>query len=240
MEEVTTQDQGQPTGEESAPDPLANFKAETGRKLGNFEQKFGAVEQQLQSIQEMLKASRSQPAAAADDAEDDSELLYQNPKLYKQKLESRIEQKVEAKVERKLEERSRAETERLQTLASLAAEYPELNKAESALYQETVKVLNSLSPEKRATGEGYQLAVLRAAANLGEKPVHKRGKAPEQDADNFSFSGKSNNPPKKKSSKDDIDPKTLAWAELLKVDLSKEEDIEEVKKYAKRDYRRPE
>jgi hypothetical protein len=219
-------------------DRLANLQAEFARKQDNIKTELGG---ELAAIKQQLAEAVSRlPKAPEPKVEDDSELLYSNPAAYKQKLESSVLNRVNETVSRTLEERSRAESERLQTLSALAADYPELNKADTGLYQETIKILNSMPAEKRGTAEAYKLAVWQAAAQEGIRPASKRGNS--DAGDTFSFSGRSSNTSgKKKSAADDIDPKSIAWMQLLdpSFDANDEKQVEEFKKYTKRDFRSP-
>jgi hypothetical protein len=222
------------TGTAPAPDPLENIKAEFSRKQDNTNAELAAIKAQL------AEAVNRLPKAPEPKIEDDSDLLYQNPAAYKQKLENSVLERVNQTVNQTLESRSRAEAERLSTLSSLAADYPELNKADTPLYQETIKILNQMPQDQRSTAQGYKLAVWQAAANEGIKPASKRG-SDGKGIENFSFTGKSDNAGKKKKATDDIDPKQLAWMELLdpSFDASDEKQVEEFKKYTKRDFRSP-
>jgi hypothetical protein len=216
-------------------DRLANLQAEFTRKQENTNSELAAIKAQLaEAVNRLPKAPEPKP-------EDDSELLYQNPTAYRQKLESSITERVSRSVNETLESRSRAENERLSTLSALAADYPELNKADTPLYQETIKILNQMPAEKRATAEAYKLAVWQAAASEGVKPASKRGSETKGGIENFSFSGKSESAAKKKKPASDIDPKQLAWMELLdpSFDANDEKQVEEFRKYTKRDFRSP-
>lgn len=214
-------------------DRLANLQAEFSRKQENTHAELSAIKQQLAEAVSRLP----KPAPAPEP--DDTDLMFSNPNAYKQKLESQITERVSARVNETLESRSRAENERISTLQSLASDYPELNKADTSLYQETVKILNSMPEGKRGTAEAYRLAVYQAAANEGIKPASKRGAEANSAIDNFSFNGKKSSPTQKKSAKDDLDPKVLQWAELLGIDTADEKEVEDLKKYAKRDFRSP-
>jgi hypothetical protein len=219
------------------PDRLGNLQAEFERKFGNTSQQLAQTQQQLAEVLARL------PKPQAPEPEDDGDLLYQNPKAFKQKLTSSIDQRVEERVNRIIETRSAKDNERISTLQSLAADYPELNKADSPLYQETVKALGEMPAEVRNSAQAYQLAVFKKAAELGLKPISKRD--PSSGVENFSFDGKKTSAPRKKSDpSSDINENTLTWMELMDperkyFDPSKEADVEDLKKRSKKDYRKP-
>lgn len=223
-----TQDPG------TAPDPVQNVKAEFQRKYGNLEAEVQSLKQANQALMERLtpKAKASQSEASDDIGEDE---IYTDPKGFANKLVN----KVSTVIESRLETRTRAETERQQTLMALAGEYPELQQQGSDMYTETLKALQGLPQDAQQSPLGYRTAVYQAAATLGLQPKSKRSKSDMKD--DFSFAGqKGGSTKKKRDPENEVDDKVMDWAKLLGVPHTKDEDIEDLKKLSKRDWRKPE
>jgi hypothetical protein len=234
MNENEGADASESTEQESAPDPIKNVKAEFERKYGNVESKLSALEQTNRALAEQLSKFQAGPAKAASDDLDPDEVLTNTGQFV-----NKLINKVSKSVESTLESRSRADNERAQVLAALVQDYPELQQAGSEMYQETLKSLGELPQEMQASSHGYKMAAYKAAANLGLQPKQRRAKKDSEASDDFSFKGGKSAAPKKQA-KSEIDPKILMTAELFGIDITDEKELEDLKKYTKREYWRSE
>lgn len=205
-----------------APDEFKNFKAEMGRKLGNLEQTNAQLLAQLQAMN-----SRPAPAHPAAGEPKVSDVWFDKPDEAARMIEERTEKRIEAKL---AAQQAQAQKQQA-TLASLVAEFPELNQGDSDLAKRAVEIYNALPEDERATPMAYKVAVKDAALELGVKPKSRRAKS---EADDFSLSSSKSaaRPPKK----NEVDPAVEFLAEQFGVKLTPEVKERVAKNHGRKSY----
>lgn len=205
--------------ESAAPpaDELKNLKAEVARKMGNIEQTNAALkasqEALLAEIQKLTKPA--QPAAAAESL---SDLMYRDPEAYAKKV---LEQ-ADARADARISQVTQAQEKQNRVISSIAKEYPEITNGDHELTLLAVEKYEAMDKEEKTSPAAYKAAVAEAAAELGIKPRSKRPK----ESDDYvggggGSSGGSRSPGARK--RNELDPRTAAFAEAVGLDLSKPE-----------------
>jgi hypothetical protein len=95
-----------------------------------------------------------------------------------------------------------------------------------------------MSDQERNMSSSYKTAVLAAAADQGVLPVNKRAKKTESESEDFTVSSSSGSESRRrereKRGEEQIDEKTLAFAELMGRPIDDPKYVERLKTAAKR------
>jgi len=211
-------------------DSINNVKAEFTRKMGNIDQKLA----DMQKLNEQLLASLSTisqpkpPQRTSESANKELEdLYYKDPVAYADAIEARALAKV-----RKEQSDVIAASQRQQAAVNaLVAEFPELTQADNEFKSRAIEIYNSMSDDEKSSPAAYKSAVYTAAAELGMKPKSKR-----TDDDNFQFGSSGSKgatkPPRRRE--DEIDERTIEFAELIGRPVHDKEYRERLKKAGSR------
>lgn len=208
---------------DAAVDPIKNLKTELLRKNENLNSELSMIKQQLADMNQNMVNSR-QPIQPTVPAEDVDPIL--DPKGYAEKI------KRELRVE--MEQSNQLNNHRNNLLSSLVQQFPELANNNSELTKASIQVYQSLSEQEKNMPNAYKLAVTSAAADLGILAMSKR-KTSSDNNDDFTANnsrGSGENTRSKKS--EDLDDRTLAFAELLGRPVNDKAYIETLKKTANR------
>ncbi len=209
------------------------LKAEMNRKLDGLKSELQQSTNQTQAMMDQYLAAINARAAgsqAAPAAKKLADLQYEDPDAYEREIENRAARIANEIVDRKLSSSNATQT----VINSLASEYPELKDINSELSQEALKVYQTLPKHLQGTPEGTRMAIREAAALSGVVPVSKR-KASESEE----FSVSSGSPSRRASSKkEDVDDKTLVFAQAIGLNTNDPKILENLKKNTKRDYRK--
>jgi hypothetical protein len=210
---------------ESSSDDLRNLKAEMNRKLGNLEQ---TNAQLMAYLQTMNKPAPAAPAAESSKKLDD--LWYSNPDEAARLIEDRAAAKAESRIAARNEAASKSQA----ALVAVINDFPELADNNSDFAKKAVAIYNSYSPEEQANPISYKAAAQQAAFELNMKPKSKRKQ--DNADDSFSIGGGSGDhatrPSKRRDA--DVDPNTLAFAELLGQPVNDPKYVERLKKHSQR------
>lgn len=225
MSEDTKNPEGATPGTE-----INNLKQEMSRKLGNYESKLNELAQTNQALlQKLSQLTQPKPISVKTDDDDMDKLWYDDPRKAAAKIKEQTKAEIMAEYQKDQEYKSRTQS----TLASLVNDYPELNDATSDLTKRAVEIYNSMSDGDKTSPVAYKAAVREAASDLGILPIKKRIVS-----DDDSFSGSSSNTSsgatKRASKKDDLDPRTIAFAKLVGLKIDDENVKNRVKERAKR------
>lgn len=219
-------------------DPIKNVKAEMNRKFQNLSETNQKLAQQNEALNakiDLLLNTVSQPKQESS-SEDDEALRYTDPDAYIEKKLKDVDKKVDAKI---------AQTEQMnsakqQTLIALATDYPEINDPSSALYKKAIELGSSYPANFVSSPEGIRLIVREAAADIGLLPKKSRQVSSEEGDDDMAEfiggGGSGNKPPSGPKNKDKLDPKTLAVAELMGLNVNDPKVVERLKERSKRNY----
>lgn len=213
----------------NAPDPIAQLKGETSRKLDNVNAQLEKLAQANALLIEKLTAVAPAKKAAPEQEEDLSTLAYTDPAKYAAVIEERTTAKITAQLTKREEAQARTNA----VMNELTNEYPEITDAKSDLSKKALEIYNSIPEHERNTTAAFKLAVKEAAMEIGVKPKSKR-------SDDENFMGPSGGVPTSRSRRQatKLSPETEQWAALLGVDLSDKEVHDRVVQRAQRDFRR--
>ncbi len=225
-------------------DDIKNIKSEFARKTENLQKMLADQNARSEAMMQAIIQMQQAKAAAKQDistSEDELDNIgvdpIDDPKKFAKIVTQRATERAIKAASEQAQESARANQEQQSTLVKLAGEYPELNQVDSDLYKKALELSRQMPESYRNSSIGLKAAVREAAAELGVLPVNKRSKK-DSDSDDFTVdSGSSENrrATQKRASKDDeLDPTTLAWAELLGRPVNDPKYIESLKKTAQR------
>lgn len=207
--------------------------AEFSRKTAKLAEENALLSQKLDQITNMI-ASRNQGGSQSSGQEQQEEnledLIYKDPKAYARAVENRAVKRADEMVQ----SRMNTQNETQGILSQLAAEYPELNDTSSALTKRAVEIYNQLPPNQRANPLAYKIAVRDAAADMGVLTKNKRTKPTEDFVMDSSGSSGSASNKGAKSGEGKMDDKSLAFAELLGVNIKDEKVMKRLQERNKR------
>jgi hypothetical protein len=210
---------------DGAPDPIKNLKAEFGRKFENINEQLKAQNDELRRTLEAIVAGQSKPAASADD--DVDPVL--DPKAYAQRIKEETKREVMTEVTRKSELQAATQSE----IMRIQGMYPEFSQNGSEATKLALQKFQSLPSSLKGTPEGAKMVMLEVAAEMGLTPASRRKKAEEDEYVSGGASGATSSARQKKSGS--VDNKTLAFAELLGMDISDEKVRKNLEERGKRD-----
>jgi hypothetical protein len=211
----------------------------------NFDEKFAATNQEISSIktqfaeqnqrlEQLLNAvnERFTPKKEREPQQDLGNLLLDNADEAARIIEERAAKRAEDRVNKQLQMSQAAQ----QVVSDVASKYPEFAQPGSEAANMAIQRASQLPANLRGTPEGAKMVMLEVASELGLITASKRKQAA-QNSEDFSIGGNPS-PSKRASGKgtEGIDPKTLAFAELLDPSILKDpKRLEALKSAASRD-----
>lgn len=208
-------------GEGAPPaDEIKNMKAEMTRKLSNTESTLAALKASQEALLAQIQSMA--PKAAPAPQESLSDLMYKDPEAYAQKVLAEAEKRADAK----LNERMTAQSRQQAVISDLVNQFPELQDGDHELTKAAVAKFNAMSDAERSSPVAYKTAVMEAALEAGVKPKSKRERS---EGDEYVGRGSSGSAGKSSKRSQEIDPRTVAFAELVGLDISKPEVKERLK-----------
>jgi len=217
-----------------ADNEINNLKQEMSRKLGNYETKLNELAQTNQALlQKLSQLTQPKPLSVKSDEEDLDRLWYDDPK----KAAARIKEQTKAEIMAEYQKDQELKQKTQSTLASLVSDYPELNDSNSDLTKRAVEIYNSMSDTDKTSPVAYKAAVREAAGELGVLPLKKR-QTLDDDAYTGSSSGAATSSKGRTSKKDDLDPRTIAFAKLVGLNIDDDAVKTRVKERTKRNWNR--
>jgi hypothetical protein len=198
---------------EQQPDPIHNLKQEMNRKQSNLEAKLAETNAQLAqmiaSVQASLTQAKPEPAKSAKSARD---LLYDSPDEFVEQVTQQATAKAQAEVRRSQEMQSAVQS----AIMEMSSKYPEFGQAGSEAAQKAVEYGSKLPAHLRGTAEGAEIAMARAAAELGLIPSSKRAKSSSND--DAAVGGGSRSTASSTKGKGKVDESVIIMGKLLGVD----------------------
>lgn len=224
-------DENTPENKQKGDDTFQNLKKEMDRKLSSQEAKLSELAEANKALLAKLSSmTQPKPLMIEDDIE---KAWYEDPKAAAAKIKEATKAEIIAEVNRNQELQARTS----QTLQALVSDYPELNDPNNELTKKAVEIYNALPADERVSPSSYRLAVKEAASDLGVVPVKRRKS---QEDDSFTMSPSSSAYATKqgtsKSRKGDVDPRTIAFAQLVGLDVNNEQVMENLKAKSKRNW----
>lgn len=201
-------------------------------KAGNAD---GASDQRLEQLNAQLKTMNEQFTQALSNIQSklitkEPEVIEPTPETFLDIKPQEFERKIEQKVEQRMAERERQASRKSQALAALAAEYPEATDVSHSMHKKVLEIHSTLKAELQDTAEGYELAVSKAAMQLGIAPKSARR---EINNDSFSMSGRSSSQAPK-TKKVELTREMLDTAALMGLDISNPKQLERLQSRAQR------
>lgn len=230
-------------GEGSPADPITQIKGEFNRKFGNLEQQMAGVLETNKALLGQI-ASMSKPATSAAPAptgdDEDTQIekeWFDNPAKAASLLTKKVSKQVREEVTAGINEQST----RTNTIQELVSEFPELRKQDHAFTKRAVEIYNSLPDRDKSSPLAYRHAVSQAALEQGVKPSSKRD--PESDPDDFTLDGGGSanvrQSSRSRNRKGEIDPLTAEFARMVGVNIDDDKVKERIKNnHGRRTYTR--
>lgn len=227
-------------------DPIKNLKSEMNRKLAGMNETNARLAQQNEQLNakiDLLLNTVNQPKQEPISQEDMETLRYTNPDKY---VDIKMKE-VESKVDQKLSQVEQSNAAKQQTLSQLAADYPEISDSNSALYKRALEMGKNYPANFVSSPEGIRLIIREAAAELGVLPTKSRKAVSNEetiedegeDMSEFIGGGSgANKPPSGPKKKETLDPKTLAVAELMGLNINDPKVVERLKQRTKRNFKK--
>lgn len=210
-------------GEKPAPD-IKNVQAEFYRKTDKLMQENQRLSEQLAQITTMIQQGNSKSTVIEEDLED---LAFKDPKAYAKKVSEKAEQKANEIFDRRMQQYQQSNT----TISQLANDYPELSKADHDLTKRAIDIYKSLSPQEQGSPLAYKSSVREAAAELGILPKSKRSSS---NSDDFSLNGGKTSDRRPSQSTDQMDDRTIAFAEAVGLNIKDKKVLERIKQRSQR------
>lgn len=218
-------------GERSTESVVAEFS----RKTKALQDENSVLNQKLDQLTALIQQHRaggsSQSAqATGDDEANLEELIYKDPRAYAKAVEARAVKKADEMINSRLQTQNEAQS----VLASLAADYPELNDSGSELTKKAVQIYNNLPAAQRSNPLAYKIAVRDAAADMG---ILVKSKRKQTNDDGFAMdggSGTSSGNTQRQRSSEKLDDKSLEFAERLGLNTKDEKVLKRLQERSKR------
>jgi hypothetical protein len=204
---------------------IKNIKSEMSRKLENQNQLIVNTNKQVETLLAKLDQQRAPQAQASTKKLED--MIYEDPTAYTEEVVSRVANTVTNSIN---EQQTRA-LKAQQAAIEVQAKYPEFSDVNSDAYKTAMTKYDSLPKHLQGTPEGIKMVMLESASELGLVPASRRSSG-----DDFSMSSNSSGKKGKNNSdtENEIDPRTVAFAELLSPGRSKKEIRASLKKQVER------
>jgi len=228
VENTPPQDQV-PSPESTEGEPVQNLKAEMNRKIDRLSETLNSQWQEMTEMLAKLQPQRTAPQQQQPVHQPLSELVYEGDKF-----DSAINQRINEAVNQTIIKQQQKATDLQAALQEVANTYPEFAVQQSEAYNLAMKKYVSLPNHLKDTAEGAQIALYKAASELGLVPVHKRPRT--QDQDNFTLTG-GGKPSKRGAKSGELTEDHLFWMEAFGLDTS-DKGKERVKKHMNRNWGR--
>ena len=224
------QDEGKENASEFNPEEFQkNLKGEMGRKFQNIEEKLNQFSDSQSKLLEFIEnTSQKQPETTANESITD--LMYSDPDRFAEEIQN----KAYEKFTKAQAEKEKVMTQKTTVLNKLVNDFPELRNEQSDLTQKAAQLMEAYSATEQNNPHVIKQVVLEAAMDLGVKPRSKRI----VDEDDFTLSGgsSSSTTSRKSKSSDEIDPRTLAYAEKSGLDINDPKLLARLKQYSKKNF----
>lgn len=216
--------------DKNAPDlDLKGFKSEIDTKFSSVADQLKALQagwqESMQTVTDAIINTRTQKVDPPEDIYVDPDEAARLEKVKRSAVEeaTRSTQALLAK-----------ERERDRVLASYAAQYPEMQTPSSAFNKAILEAHKSIPKSLQETAEGYEMAILRAASQLGVVPKDKRQSSDES----FTFGGGPSGEPRSKAKSKELEEGTVMLAQLINQAAGRPVDdkvLEGIKQASKRE-----
>lgn len=220
-------------------DPLKSLKSEFSRKFENtnsqinqISETHSLIQQQLDQISSHLLSQNTAKSSSQSDNSNDVPDPIDDPQAYARYVAKISSETIEKQTQAK-EASNREIQAAYQDLVSL---YPDLTDQNSDLYKEADKAFKS-SPKQDASA--MTMAVLKAAKKVGVKQQGSNEAMSDDEYTGSSSRSKSHRMANKASgSKDDLPAETLAFAQLVGLDVDNPEVKKRLSGHSKRNFSR--
>lgn len=206
-------------------DPLKNLKSEVSRKFENQQAHLAQLNESLKALAAQLQqGSTATPAPASI-----REKIYDNPDEAAQIIEDRAVAKAEQRISAKIERQQAMQ----QRVLELTGEYPEFSQSNSEATLAAQRIHATLPESLKNTAEGAELAIQRAAMQLGLTPSSRR-RRPAGSDDGYIPSSKGSPRGRPQSNEPELNDEQFTFAHLLNESIGRKPDEKKLKQYAGR------
>lgn len=213
----------------SGEDRFKNLQSEFSRKIENIQQQFQSQSATLEAVLATLQ-ERSAAGTATQAEENLKDLIYDDP----DKALEVMERKIASNVDKRLTEQQQRQQKTVQVITQVQAEYPEFKSESSEAYQKALQIHATLPKHLIGTAEGAEMAMLKAASQMGLIPANKRQK--QDETEDFTMQGKRGGDQRRTEKKEpSVSQATIDFARLLNPQKSEKDIVEGLKKTVKRD-----
>lgn len=199
--------------EATAPEAPAAPEYASKTEIEGIKSQFADQNAKLEQILQMVNERTAQRVQEPQEPQKIGSLLFDDADKAAQIIEDRAVRRAQEQVNKQLQLSQAAQ----QAVGEIAGRYPEFAQPGSEAGTMAIQRANNLPAHLKGTPEGARMVMLEVASELGLLPVNKRKQATSQQAaDDFAIGGQA--APSKRGAADPtkgIDPKTLAFAELL-------------------------
>lgn len=223
--DLPVEETGTPVEEQVAlpEDPVKNLKSEVSRKFDNLNSQFAALNQSLQQL-----AAERAPRQPTQE-KPLRELMYDDPDAAAELITQRAVQRADEIITSK-NERQQAMQGRINELTN---QYPEFAQGNGEATLTAQRIHSTLPKNLQNTAEGAELAIQRAAMELGLVPVSRRRKP--VGADDGYIPPSSGSPRGRAPSKDrEMTDEEFTFAYLLNESIGRNFNDEKVQKNLKK------
>jgi hypothetical protein len=204
-------------------DQYKQLKGEFSRKTDALNEQLSALKQQNEQLQSYLMQMNQQSQAKSSSDDDiDDDLIYSDPKAYREKLAQQIREQTKKEVLGEVQTYQQTSQAKQEALSEIIEEFPELNKNDSDAFKRAKEIMAGYTEDQLSNPDTIRSIGYRAAkmAGLVPKSLRKSG-----NPDDFTFSGSSAShkgaKSKKKSGK--LPEEVFQLAQALGVDTSDKE-----------------
>lgn len=201
--------------------------------LKHLDEKLNALNESVDKKLSSIKQPVIQQQKVETEPEEDIEsLIYTNPA----KAVAKITKSVESSVRSSVAQETQAKESFASTFNRLAQDYPEISNEQSKLYARAKELTMELSEGRSYDASALERAVFRAANEVGAVPMKLRRQEQNEEGDEGYYSGSSGNNPtkRKKGSEEDLDPKSIAFAQLIGMNVNDPNYIKRLKEINKK------
>lgn len=209
--------------------------AEMNRKFEKLGQENQKLSDQLNQLTEIMLSKSKGNASGSQSATDDGDEIGEDEAITNSK---KFAEKITNKVTKEVGNILNQQSQQNALLSQMVNEYPELSDASSELTTKAVDIYKKMSAQERSNPMAYKTAVRDAAAEVGLLPKAKRKQSANADNDQFTFGGSgqggAGEGQRRGGKPKDLDPNTIAIAELFGLKTEDPKVIERLKGRAQR------
>lgn len=217
---------------ESKQDPVKQLKGEFSRKTDALNEQLAALKQQNEQLQSyLINMSQQSSSKATSDDDLDDDLMYSDPKAYREKLRQQIAEQTKKEVMGEVQNYQKTSQAKQEALGEIIEEFPELNRDDSDAFKRAKEIMAGYTEEQLSNPDTIRSIGYRAAKMAGLVPKSLR-KANNPDDFTFSGSSSSHKSAKLKKKGNKLPEEMFQLAQALGIDTNDKERMARLAKNA--------